>query len=146
MDNEKLERIEDNLLLFFPFFYKKLMKGADEQDLRLHPTQQYPLLGRLMSEGDLPMSELGKRIFISKPNMTPLIDKLVIDGKVKRIPDNTDRRIINISITEKGRHFMGEHKKMLKANIKRNLSTLSEKDIETLYMSLENIKNILSKI
>ncbi len=43
------------------------------------------------------MSEIGRRVYISKSNMTSLIDKLVENGLAERIPDTNDRRVINIT-------------------------------------------------
>jgi MarR family 2-MHQ and catechol resistance regulon transcriptional repressor len=146
MRNEQLDAIGDNLQLFFPFFHRKLMKGGNPHVGKKPAIQQYPVLGMLLRDEELPMSEIGRHLYISKPNMTTLIDKLIEEGKVGRRPDKNDRRIINIAITKKGRDFMKAHKRLVKENIKRNLSCLSDKDLAILCASLETIKDILSKI
>ena len=92
------------------------------------------------------MSKIGNRIHISKSNMTSLIDKLAEKGLVERIPDKNDRRVINITITDKGNNLLKDWREKSNNEIKKNLSNLSEEDLEKLYDSVENIKDILTKL
>ena len=85
-------------------------------------------------------------LYISKPNMTSLIDRLVIDGNAKRTRSKEDRRIVKVEITEEGRNFMLQGRKAVEKNIKANLLNLAENEIEVLSGSLENIKRLLIKI
>ena len=78
--------------------------------------------------------------------MTVQIDKLAEEGMVKRLPDKKDRRIIRIEITPKGKSFIETSQKEVEIIIKKNLSTLSKEELESLYQSTENIKKILLKI
>jgi len=143
---DDLENIGDNVFTLLPLFHKKLLRGGDYHSVKNPPIQQYPTLGRLSWQGPTPISELARQLCISKPNMTSLIDRLVAEGKVKRLPDNKDRRIVKIAITEMGRNFMRGYKRAVKEVMKRNLSSMDEADLKTLSVSLENMKKILSKI
>ena len=51
----------------------------------------------------LTMSEIGCKLQIPKPHVTAQIDKLIAENLVERFDDPTDRRIINIRLTEKGK-------------------------------------------
>ncbi|MGZ7209713.1 MAG: MarR family winged helix-turn-helix transcriptional regulator, partial [Methanobacterium sp.] len=106
MDEERMNKMVDDLYLLFPLFRKKLFKhkkGLKEGQI---PRSYYHVLGVLKKRGELPMSKIGNRVHISKSNMTSLIDKLVEDGLVERIPDKNDRRVINIKITDKGNDLL----------------------------------------
>jgi DNA-binding MarR family transcriptional regulator len=92
------------------------------------------------------MSTIGKRLSIAKQNMTPLIDKLMDDGLVKRRNDTSDRRVINIVITERGTNFLRESKLALKKIIKTNLSELGNEDIRSLDSAFKAIKAVVSKL
>jgi DNA-binding MarR family transcriptional regulator len=92
------------------------------------------------------MSEISRSVYISKSNMTSIIDKLVEDGLVERLPNKNDRRIIDISLTDKGNDLLRNWRKHSNNEIKMNLSLLSNEDLEKFYESVENIKNILLKI
>jgi DNA-binding MarR family transcriptional regulator len=143
--NAKLEDIAEDLFMFMPFFHRKLIRSEHSDGLNpVHPSNR--ILGMLSHCGALPTSEIGKKLFISKPNMTALVDKLIDEGKVQRIPDKDDRRIINIQITEKGRKAVKENIGFAKEIIKKNLSSLDNDDLGELYRSLEKIKKVFSKL
>ncbi len=119
----------------------------DERSLKYGKSDgYYQILGILSNSDPLPISEVGRQLHISKPNMTPLIDKLVEDSWVKRSRSDKDRRIINIEITEKGKRFLFDAREIVEENIRDNLSNLDENELNTLYESLENIKKLVLKM
>ncbi|HML04727.1 MAG TPA: MarR family transcriptional regulator [Methanobacterium sp.] len=146
MDEEKLNRMVDNLYVLFPLFRKKLFKHKKKLKKGHMPRSYYQVLGILKKRGELPMSEIGRRVHISKSNMTSLIDKLVEDELVERMPDKNDRRVINIAITNKGKGLLLNWRKFSNNEIRKNLSGLSDDDLEKFYTSIENIRDILNKI
>lgn len=69
--------------------------------------QQWSLLGVLNRSGQgMTMTELGKNLLVTKANMTGMIDRLERDGFVSRHPDQFDRRVTKVLLTEKGMEFM----------------------------------------
>ncbi|MBI5460228.1 MarR family winged helix-turn-helix transcriptional regulator [Methanobacterium sp.] len=146
MEDERLDKIVDDLYLFFPLFRKKIFKHKRRLHQGKIPHSYYHVLKILDKHGDLPMSEIGRKVHISKSNMTSLIDKLVENGLTERLPDQNDRRVINISITNKGKDILRDWRKYSNNEIKKSLSVLSEEDLEKFYESVENIKDILYKL
>lgn len=148
MHNKKFENLVENLLIYYPLFYRRVKTSInDDKCLKYGKSDgYYQILGILMSWGPSPISKIGKELYISKPNMTPLIDKLVNEKMVKRIRSIEDRRVVNIEITDDGKKFMLEARKVVEENIKGNLSNLDEDEFKILYESLENIKKIALKI
>jgi MarR family 2-MHQ and catechol resistance regulon transcriptional repressor len=143
---EKLDSIADNILLFFPLFYRKLLRNANVK-YRLNPgNMELRSLFILAEEGTMHSSELGYKLGVSKPNVTPLVDKLIKKGYVSRLPDEQDRRVINISITEKGKRFIAARKRILADKIKLNLSALKMEEMDALYSSLETFRDIISRV
>jgi DNA-binding MarR family transcriptional regulator len=140
------EKVADNLIALLPFYHKKMFWPGGQAMTGVQAAQ-YRTLGVLMREGaPLSMSELGKRLYISKPYMTVLVDKLIQDGHVQRIPDIRDRRVINITITAAGKKHLRQEAFRHKENVKIILSDLSRGDLEDLCRSLEKLRNIISKI
>lgn len=140
------EKVAENLIALLPFYHKKIF-GPGGQGITGMQAAQYRLLGVLMKEGTpLSMSELGKRQYISKPYMTILVDQLILDGYVHRIPDTGDRRVINIAITADGKRHLKQTVSRSKETIKNMLSELDSQDLEDLCQSLEKLRNIISKI
>ncbi len=146
MDAEQAELIGDKVISLFPLVRRKLLPHrAEHSHVPVH-NLWYAVLGMLQHSGILPVSEIGRRLGISKPHMTSLIELMVNEGLVKRQPDKKDRRIINIIITKKGCSFLHNSRKMLKENIRKNLSLLSSSDCELLAVSLENVRKVLLKL
>ncbi|HMK54801.1 MAG TPA: MarR family transcriptional regulator [Methanobacteriaceae archaeon] len=146
MEDERLNKMVDDLYLFFPLFRKKLFKHKKRLNQDKIPHSSYYVLKILEKRGDLPMSEIGRKIHISKSNMTALIDKLVKNELAERLPDKNDRRVIKIAITDKGSDLLMDWRIHSNNEIKKNLSVLSDEDLEKFYQSVENMKEVLYKL
>jgi DNA-binding MarR family transcriptional regulator len=139
------DRIAVLMLSILPFYHKKIFRSG-HCATGIHAAQ-YRTLGVLMREGTpLTMSELGKRLYISKPYMTVLVDQLIRDGYVERMPDTRDRRVINISITPAGSRHLRRAGAEYKTDIKAILSDLNDEDLKELCLSLEKLHRIFAKI
>ncbi|MGD1004787.1 MAG: MarR family transcriptional regulator [Methanoregulaceae archaeon] len=138
------DRVAEDLLALLPFYHKNIIKmGHGISGLQ---AAQYRVLGVLTRDGTLPMSEIGKRLYISKPYMTTLVDTLISARYVERLPDSEDRRVIKIAITSLGKKHLKESSAIFKNNLNDLLSKLDEKDLIELNISLEKLKRILKKI
>lgn len=63
---------------------------------------QYVTLWCLWESGeDMPISQLSKKLFFDNPTMTGIIDRMVRDGFLERIPNEEDRRVIKVRLTDK---------------------------------------------
>ena len=70
-------------------------------DYPLSPLQINVLL--LLADGASPsMSDIASTLDISKPNVTPIVDRLIAQEYAQRCTNTQDRRVINIRATEKG--------------------------------------------
>jgi len=142
--NAKINRMIDDVNLIFPLFHRALV---DPQDLTHNPTSsEFRVMMILVRRSAQPISTVGRWLGISKPNMTAVVDKLIADGYVERSPSAEDRRVIEISITEKGKRHMEACRSEAQESMKKRLSKLSAQDIDTLYYSLENIRQTLMKL
>ncbi|MTK63114.1 MAG: MarR family transcriptional regulator [Methanobacterium sp.] len=146
MDEERLNQTAEEMYLLFPLFKNKLFRHKKRLKQKSLPHSYFHVLKVLKSRGPLPMSEIGRRVCISKSNMTSLIDRLVENGLAERMPDKNDRRVINIAITKKGNNIIKEWHVHSSQDIKNRLSSLSDEDLETFYESIKNIRAILNKM
>jgi DNA-binding MarR family transcriptional regulator len=143
---DNLERAVTNLFALFPLVKKKFM-NPDSIGIQCDLSHSHFQILILLNEiGILPVSEIAKKLMISRPNMTPLIDKLIEEGLVKRIPSETDRRVIHIALTDEGNKFLEDHQKLMSNYLKKRFSCLSDEDLIQLAQSLENIKKVFLKI
>ena len=146
MDEERFNKMAEELHLLFPLFRNKLFKHRKRLKHNKMPHSYFHILKVLSKKGPLPMSEIGRRVYISKSNMTSLIDKLVENGLAERIPDVNDRRVINIALTNRGNELIAEWHMHSNQEMKNRLSALSDEDLETFYSSIKNIRIILNKM
>jgi MarR family 2-MHQ and catechol resistance regulon transcriptional repressor len=142
MNNSKFDSISENLMQIGISLMSIYKRESHVKPLVHDPT--YMILG-LLSWRDMPMSEIGKKLCRSKPNMTALVEKMINDGLVKRIDDKDDRRIINISITKKGMNLLREKKDEMKQTLKIGLERLDKKDVDNLHDALEKVNLIFNK-
>ena len=102
-------------------------------------TVEYRILKNLVERGTLPMIELANINMVTQGWITGVIDKLEELSYVRRERSETDRRVININITPKGKSFF---KKIETLHMKFIDDTLRNFTDEEKY----NILNFLKKI
>jgi DNA-binding MarR family transcriptional regulator len=146
LDILEFERIVDNILIYYPLFYRKIKMSVDHENQRSKSAGYYQILGTLKVHGTMSISEIGRVLCISKPNMTILIDNLVKNGHVTRSAHKTDRRVTNIDITTPGTHFLMESRKIVEKIIDNNISNLNSEEYRALANSLDTIRNLVFKI
>lgn len=83
---------------------------------------------------------------IKKQNMTYIINNLEKKEFIKRFPDINNRRLVKIKITNEGKEFLNQWQKNALVEMKNNLSTLRNDDLELLLNSIQSIKIVLSKL
>ncbi len=144
--NEDLSgRIVNNLVQLVRVSHSIIVHG-DASGPKISPLDpHYGILWLLQKEG-LPMSELGKRLHRSKPNMTAIVNKLIDEGKVKRLPDKDDRRVVRIMMTEKGREFLKDAKQAVRENMRKSLSGIDKAELEALAEALERANKVAAKM
>ncbi len=138
------DRAANALLALIPLYYKNVIRHRPSingiQVAQLHT------LGVLMKFRSMPMSEIGNRLYISRPYMTRLASLMIADGLVERRPDPGDRRVINLAITEKGKKYLRQSITWYRKDLKENLSGLNDSDIGKLCTAMEDAYQILSKL
>jgi DNA-binding MarR family transcriptional regulator len=134
--------IVQNVLGVLPMIHKKLVQAVDIEAGTGLTRYHYAILGILSKSGPLPVSVVGNRLFISKPQMTAIIDRLVELKLVIREPDREDRRIINISVTDQGKTVLGDAVEKIKKDLVVKIAALSEQDRKLLSESLKNLARI----
>lgn len=144
MEHEKLSAITDDMVSIKPLLFKSFGRPA-YLSAKITPGAFY-VLHLLMPDNELSMTEIGEKLFISKPNVTTLIARLIENGFTERLADKQDRRIIKIRLTKKGMAFVEKNKKNIHDHIKKKLLTLSDKELDRFANSLQTMMEILTKI
>ena len=146
MDEVKLEAIVQNFISIIPLFKKKLLHDNCKFDKGNLNHSHFQILAVLQKEGQQPISEVAKKLFISTPNMTKLLNKLIDEGMIERIPGEKDRRIININLTEKGSTYLKSSFLEIQSSLKDKISSLPDEKLDKLNDSLITLKEVLNEI
>jgi DNA-binding MarR family transcriptional regulator len=88
-----------------PKFSRMYAQMLDRVDLTL---PQYTLLYQLMTLGAVSMTGISRRLEITKPAVTNLVDRLEEKKCLKRVPHDKDRRVIRLEILPKGKRIITE--------------------------------------
>lgn len=139
-----------DLLFLQPLIFRRIRRKLAQNsipkiDISITPLH-YEILLLLDDEGPLQMLEIGKRLQIAKAQVTQLINKLVESQLVERSANSTDRRIINISLTENGKRTLTEHRRHSIAIVKEMISDISDEEMEELADSLKKMQETLGKL
>ena len=150
MGYNTMNRVTEDLLSIPPLIIrgiqKKLLKTALANiDMDISPLE-FGIMRLLQEAGALHIAEIGERLYIARPQMTRLIDKLVDLSIVERQTGTIDRRTINIVLTGEGRATLEEHNVRIRNAIRHMLSCLTDEELEDLSASLRKLRDILSKL
>ena len=150
-----IDHIPNNLYILLLSLNRRVFNPNDALKSLNLPSSHAKVLFYLIHNGANPISKVAKDLSISKPNMTPIIDKLVNDGYVERYCDDNDRRVILIQTTPKALEFLNTKSacnlfKSLEAQVKNNIynkiKVLDEAELNLLSESIDNILNLIPKI
>jgi DNA-binding MarR family transcriptional regulator len=150
MRNDILGKLALDLLSIPPLIFRLIRRKLAlptlpdiDADLTL---LHFEIMRVLKEEGTLHPAKIGDKLLIAKAQMTYLVDKLVEWGFVSREMDASDRRTINITLTEKGDKALDEQDDLVVNAVRENMSALTEGELETLCGSLRNLRDILFKL
>ena len=105
---------------------RRVLRGFDLTNRQYHALQLLaPGTSRHLTE----MSEL---LFCDKSNVTGLVERMVRDGLVVRGRSDSDRRYLQLSITEQGDRLRERSRDAHEASIAERLGTLTAEEHEQL--------------
>ena len=102
--------------------HKKL--ESDLGKVGLTPPQFY-VLATIGYAGSLPFGEIGAKMMVTVSNLTGIVDRLEQKNLVLRKRDETDRRVVHVTLTDKG------------ANLYKTTIPLFERSISEIFSSLD---------
>jgi len=110
--------------------------GGMQQGRNAHPDANYELFYRVSSNihgrDSLTMGELSSALSVPLSTATRMVDWLVDNGYVQRLPDPDDRRVVRVALTEAGKEVHQTIDSYVKARIQNIISCLSDEECTTL--------------
>lgn len=96
--------------------------------------------------GSKTMSEVASKLEITMGTLTTAIDKLIKKGYVERSRSDIDRRIVNVSLTNKGKLAYRVHEKFHMDMVKAVMNGFTSQEEEVLVSALQKLNNYLKEI
>jgi DNA-binding MarR family transcriptional regulator len=93
----------------------------------------------------LNMGELSSMLLVSNGNVTAIVGRLASDGLVERAPGATDRRVLHVKLTERGRTAFHAMAAQHEAWIDQIMSALGQEEIDDLLARLDRIRISIEK-
>ncbi len=108
--------------------------------------QQWFILLHLWEQGTdgATPTELGNSLFVTKQNMTGMIDRMERDGYVARHNDPRDRRVSRIRLTDKGKEALRKIEPLKDGWNQKAFGMFSRDEKENMYKMLDRYLSYLS--
>ena len=117
--------LAEQLLRFTRRVHRIQKRHIEQCGLGVTPAQSR-LLRTLAHYGSPPrMADLAERLEVVPRAVTSLVDGLEASGKVRRVPDPTNRRVIRIELTDYGRNALREVRSARRGAVAEILAPLS---------------------
>lgn len=104
---------------------------------------QFNALLVLKEHPDITMGELCDKLYLACSTATDLIDRMEKNELLERKRDQEDRRVIRLSITEKGRQVIAEVIEARRRYVASILQQLQPEEIEQLASSLDKLHSLM---
>ena len=142
---DSTEAMSQNVADLFGLIYRNLIRNEND-GISFNSDSQTALLSVLLRNGPSKMSDIGKLLNVTKPNVTFLVDKMEEQGLIRREKDAEDRRIYKICLTEHGNALINEKKASLHQRIADKLGLLSQEEATSFQQAMGTITEILRKL
>jgi MarR family 2-MHQ and catechol resistance regulon transcriptional repressor len=128
-----------NLLFTYGWTVERLKQVVAEEDIT---HQQFNILRILRGNHPTPLSTLTirERMIDKMSDTSRIVDRLLSKGLVKKVICKKDRRLVDVTITERGLRLL-ERLDKKQNEMDDILSNLSEKEASTLSSLLDKIRN-----
>ena len=138
----QVDQIANEISIIVPKLIRTMRTGLPAT-AEVSPAQLVMLLA-ISEKGVCRATDLTKEIKVSAPTITGLIDRLMREKYLIRIPDINDRRAINIKLTPKGQSLVNEFLFHIRSRWKSILVHLKPEERLSFLSSLKRIITVLT--
>lgn len=130
----------------FPLFLHKLMHDFPfhETNLELNKTQQKAL--HFISYHKMAnMGEICRHMNMEKGSFTTVVDGLIKKGLIERERDHSDRRRINLKMSEQGKKIVEDFERKMSSHLQRKIDKLSPEEQEKFFHAVDDLSSIVAR-
>jgi DNA-binding MarR family transcriptional regulator len=127
-----------NFIFTYNWMNEKMKMIFDRENIT---GQQFNIL-RILRGAGKPIStlQIRQRMLDKMSDTSRIVDRLVLKGLVKKNTCSNDKRLVDVSITDKGRKLL-EKFDLVEAEMDAVLGTLSPEEVNTLNILLDKIRS-----
>ena len=120
------------LIEVLPHLFRRLVVSMpnEVEGVAKVTTEQFGVLTHVLDRRSVSMSELAVARNVALNTATSLVDRLVTAGLVERQGDPSDRRVVRVVITGKGRTLVERLRTVRREAIRRLLDDLRDEEIQ----------------
>ncbi len=126
-----------NLIFTYNWTTEQLKQIFDKEDLTM---QQFNIL-RILRGSEKPIStlQIRERMLDKMSDTSRIVDRLIIKGLAKKAVNKSDKRLVDVSITDKGKKTL-QKVDLYEDDIQNIVRSLSDKEAKTLNKLLDKIR------
>ncbi|MDA3730267.1 MarR family transcriptional regulator [Niameybacter massiliensis] len=143
MNTTNLPNISDQLFELVVKLNTKIFNQEEFLKSLPIPPSQVKVIFYLVHNGPASVSHIADKLCISKPNMTPIIDKLILENLVSRSEDPTDRRVILVAATPKAKKVLEGQRQIIKERLISKLQSVPPENLPQLLEGIEMLSPML---
>ncbi|CAM3704799.1 MarR family transcriptional regulator [Cohnella lubricantis] len=117
-----------------------LMRELVPEDLTV---DQYLIMSSILSQGQCTHSELADIFCVGKSSITAIISRLFDKNLIRRIPDEKDRRVVYLALTEEGERVAREADAALESLLAGYWGHFGEEEIDQFMRTYEKLASVL---
>jgi MarR family transcriptional regulator, organic hydroperoxide resistance regulator len=119
----------------------------ERDQIKVHgfTTSQCYALIELYKAGSLTMNELSEKMNLNTSTMTRIMDNLVRDKYVIRDRDESDRRIVVVSLTDEGKEATAKLNETVTDYYRQIIANIPEGQVEEIFKSVEVLLKAFEK-
>jgi DNA-binding MarR family transcriptional regulator len=127
-----------NLIFTYNWVTERIKQVIEDTDLTL---QQFNIL-RILRGNRAPLStlQIRERMLDKMSDTSRIVDRLIIKGLAKKVVCKTDKRLVDVTITEKGKKIL-EKIDLREPDLDKIINSLSVSEAKSLNKLLDKIRH-----
>lgn len=106
---------------------------------------QYNVIRYIYDQGKSTSSELAENFCVGKSSITAIVTRLAAKGLIRRIPDDKDRRVVYLTVTEEGERLSKQIKLETERLLSQHLQHFSQEEAIVFIETLEKLARVVKQ-
>jgi DNA-binding MarR family transcriptional regulator len=133
----EVKQLINSLSEIFKSIHQRSYHKVDNKNF--YPGQ--PRLLSLIKENDgITQKDLSEKSFVTPATITGMLIKLEANSYIYRIPDETDKRIMRVYLTDEGRNFTDKCEKYMAKMVEQLFDGFTAEELETFSHLVNKVK------